>query len=67
MSFKSARLKASKTAASTAKHMGVSVTTVFLWENGTYLPTADKLPKIADFYGCTIEELLTGNRKQEGK
>lgn len=63
MSFKSARYKAWKTAEQTAAHMGVSLTTVSCWENGRYLPTADKLLKLAEFFGCTIEELLTGNDK----
>lgn len=63
MGFKSARYKAWKTAEQTAAHMGVSLTTISCWENGRYLPTADKLMKLAEFYGCTIEELLTGNDK----
>lgn len=63
MGFKSARYKSWKTAKQTATYMGVSLTTVSCWENGRYLPTADKLMRLAEFYGCTIEELLTGNDK----
>ena len=65
MSFKIARYKAGKKAADTAEHLGVSLTTVSQWETGAYLPSADKLPKIAAFYGCTIEELLDGNPRKE--
>lgn len=66
MSFKIARYKAGKLAAETANYLGVSVTTVSQWENGGYLPSADKLPKIAAFYGCTIEELLDDNPTKDG-
>lgn len=65
MGFKSARIKAFKKAADTANYMGVSLTTVSAWENGHRLPKADKLSKIADYYGCTVDELLEGNRKPE--
>ena len=61
MSFKIARYKAGKKAADIAAHMNVSLTTVSQWENGVYYPTADKLPKIAAFYGCSIDELMDGN------
>ena len=41
-----------------ARLLGVRPTTVSKWENGVSKPRADKLPKIAELYGCTIEELL---------
>lgn len=65
MSFKVARYKAGKKASETAAHMDVSVTTVSQWENGAFLPSADKLPKIAAFYGCSVDELLYGNPCKE--
>ena len=58
MSFKVERVKAGKKAKEVAEYMGVSVTTVSQWENGVFYPTVDKLPKIAAFYGCTVDELL---------
>lgn len=61
MSFKVARWKARKKAQEVADFMGVSVTTVSQWENGGYLPTADKLQKLASYYGCSMEELMDGN------
>ncbi len=67
MSFKIARYKAGKKAADLATHMNVSLTTVSQWENGVYYPTADKLPKIASFYGCTVDELLEGNPEPKGR
>lgn len=67
MSFKIARYKAGKKAAELATHMNVSMTTVSMWENGGNLPTADKLPKIAAFYNCTVDELLDGNPEPKGR
>lgn len=62
VSFKIARISAGKKAAETAEYMGVSVTALSAWENGHYLPSSDKLRKLADFYGCTIDELLEPTR-----
>lgn len=61
MSFKIARIKAGKKAAEVAEYMNVSVTSVSLWETGVYCPSVDKLPKLASYYGCTVDELLDGN------
>ena len=41
-----------------AKAMGVQVSTISKWERGLAKPRADKLPKLAELYCCTIEELL---------
>lgn len=61
MSFKIARIKAGKKARDVANYMSVSETTVSQWENGAFFPSAEKLPKIAAYYGCTVDELLDGN------
>ena len=42
-----------------AKAMGVSCPTVHAWENGTKLPRADKLPKMATILNCTIAALFS--------
>ncbi len=41
-----------------AKAVGVKESAVSKWERGIAKPRADKLPKLAELYGCTIEELL---------
>ena len=38
--------------------MGVTRQTVFNWESGARLPSADKLPEIAAALGCTIDDLF---------
>lgn len=41
-----------------AKELGVSHTTVSMWETGAALPRAGKLIKLADILDCTVDELL---------
>ena len=58
MGFKSARLRAGKKVADVMEHLGVSDGAVYMWETGLTFPTVEKLKKLADFYGCTTDELL---------
>jgi len=60
-SFRSARLKAGKTVRDVMAHLGVSDGAVYQWETGVVMPSADKFPKLAAFYGCSLEELYEGN------
>lgn len=64
MSFRSARLKAGKKVTEVMAHMGVSDGCVYQWETEISFPTTAKLPKLAAFYGCTLEELLSGESKE---
>ncbi len=41
-----------------AKLVGVTQGTVAQWENGLTHPAFDKIPKVAQVLGCTVEELL---------
>ena len=43
-----------------AKLLGVSRSTVAMWENGTNTPPTNILIKLADLFGCTIDELVRG-------
>ena len=38
--------------------LGVKESAVSKWERGLSKPRADKLPRLAKLYGCSIEELL---------
>ena len=40
-----------------AEAIGVSQVTVSDWERRGIMPKADKLPKIAEVLGCSIDEL----------
>lgn len=66
MGFRTARDKARKTLLDVQKEMGVSAVTIHNWEIGAYMPRADKLKQLAEFYGCTVDELLEPD-EQEGK
>ena len=41
-----------------SQETGISTATLTSWKQGVYVPKVDKLLKIADFFGISIEELL---------
>ena len=45
--------------------MGVTRTTVSMWESGASLPRANLLPKLAEVLGCTVDELLRPNEQKD--
>lgn len=61
MSFLSARTKTGYSQAKVAKEMGVSDAAVSMWETGKTRPRASLLVKLAELYGCSLDELLKGN------
>ena len=44
-----------------SKETGISRSTLSEWKKGTYTPKNDKLQLIADYFGVTLEYLMTGN------
>ena len=58
MRIRELRLKAALTQDDLALQMKVDRTSVTKWECGAGLPTADKLPKLAQVLGCTIDALF---------
>ncbi len=65
MSFSSARKKAGLSQAAAAKKLGVEPAAVCQWETGKTSPRSKLLPLIAKVYGCSIDELLSGNEESE--
>ena len=61
MSLKSERLRANKKVREVMEYMGVSDAAVYQWEAGETTPRPDKLVKLAQFYGCTVDDLLKNN------
>lgn len=47
------------------KETGLTTSTISNWKAGRYTPKADKLQKIADFFGVSVEYLMTGEEKKE--
>ncbi len=52
--LKRIRLHSKKTQLELANYLCVSAQSVSKWEKGTALPSLEFLPKIADFFNCTI-------------
>ena len=58
LSFKSARKAKGMTLKQASEAFEVSIQAVCLWESEKTMPSAALLPKIADVYGVTIDELF---------
>ena len=56
------RDKAGITDYKVAKKTGVSTSTLSNWKAGRYTPKADKIQKIATYFGVGIETLLEGDK-----
>jgi transcriptional regulator with XRE-family HTH domain len=56
--FELQRRLAGYTQAELAELLNVNQTAVSSWERGTYIPNAQRLPKIAEILRCQIEDLL---------
>lgn len=48
-----------------SKETGIAQATFSDWKNGRSTPKQEKLQKIADYFGVTIEYLMTGKEQQE--
>lgn len=49
------------------KETGLTTATISNWKAGRYVPKADKMQKIADYFGVSIEYLMTGNEESKEK
>ena len=52
-----------ETAYKVAKETGIATATLTQWKNGTSTPKQEKLQKIADHFGVTVDYLMTGKNK----
>ena len=58
--IKTLREKAGLKQVDLARKLNVGQSAVAMWETGLVMPRTDKLPKLAEILGCTIDELLKG-------
>lgn len=65
MGFKSARIAAGKSIKEVMELLSVSDAAVYQWETGVYVPRSDKLLKLAEFYGTTVDDLLRNNEQNQ--
>lgn len=49
------------------KETGLTTATISNWKAGRYTPKQDKLQKIADYFGVSLEYLTTGEEKEGEK
>ena len=56
--IKQFRTKVGLTQEELAKKLNVNQPTVAMWETSKTLPRTDKLPKLAEIFGCKIDELF---------
>ena len=55
------------TAYKVAKETGVTQTALSNWKSGRSTPTTKTLKKIADYFGVTVDYLMTGKEEQKKK
>lgn len=59
--FRERREAAGLSKADVARAMQVDCAAVLRWESGESMPRADKLPRLADLFGCSIDDLYGRN------
>ena len=67
MSFKLERVRADLRAGEAADALQVSRQTLWRWENGKDNPSVKHLIKMAEVYGCTMEDLLNNERRNNDR
>lgn len=50
-----------------AEKLGTSNKTISRWENGNYMPPVEMLMELSEFYGVSINEILSGKRLEQGE
>lgn len=50
-----------------SKETGIAQSVFSSWKNGISTPKQDKLKKIADYFGVSVEYLITGEEKEGGE
>ena len=67
LKIKDLRERAGLTQGELAARLGVGQSTVAMWENGTNVPRASLLPKLAEVLHCSIDDLYAASSDaQEG-
>ena len=49
-----------------AELLSIDRSTVAKWESGSSLPRADKLPRLAEIFNCSIDDLFSEDSAKEG-
>lgn len=65
MSLLTARRNAGLSQVEVAKKLGITDAAVSMWENGKTYPRTAFLSKLAQIYGCTVDEMLADQSTQD--
>ena len=65
MKLKTFRESQNMTQDELALKLNISRSSIAMWESGKSLPRTELLIKLADIFGCTIDELVRGEKKNE--
>ena len=65
MSFSMLRKQTNLTQKAVAEALGVSQSTVSMWETGRNFPRVYMLPALAEVFHCTVDDLLTNDTEQD--
>jgi len=57
--------KTGKKPSAVARDCGIDPSTISHWKKGLYTPKQDKLKKIADYFGVSLQFLMTGEGEAE--
>ena len=55
------------TAYRVCKETGLTTATISNWKAGRYTPKQEKMQKIADYFGVSVDYLMTGKEKEGGE
>ncbi len=67
MKIRELREAAGLTQADVVRAFGVDAAAVARWESGKAMPRADKLPKLAEMFDCTIDALYGREPPKQAK
>ena len=59
--FEKLRNEKDVTAAEICRTIGIDPSSLSNWKKGRYTPKADKLQKLAEYFGVSLEYLMTGD------
>ncbi len=66
MQIKDKRTSKNLTQEELAEMLGVTRSTVAMWESGEAMPRTDKLPTLAKLFNCSIDDLFKEGVENEG-
>lgn len=64
--FEQLRIAKGISAYQVCRDLGLQAGMITNWKKGRYVPKADKLKRIADYFGVTLEYLMTGSANENG-